>query len=519
MAGFSQRLELRQSQKLIMTPHMRQAIKILSLSNLDLGDFVDTQIRENPLLERAEPVFGEAAPEGDVVNGNTWSLTDPERPGDEFPPNAAEHREPEWGDGIGAIDFGEESRAWQGRNAGFDVKSHSGLDQSATRPLTLREHLLAQIGADLKDPGDRVIAVHLLGLLDDDGYLRVRLDTEARLLGCSMERVECVLSRLQQFDPAGVFARDPKECLALQLRDRNRLDPAMRALLDNLEWLAHCLKTRDISALIRICGVDATDIVDMIEEIRSLDPKPGLAFDPPLAQPVVPDILMRAQLEGGWTVELNADTLPRVLVNNSYYARIRRRTRSAVEKEYLTGCLHAANWLVKALDRRATTILKVATEIVARQDAFFREGVLSLRPLMLRDIADGIGMHESTISRVTSNKYIATPHGVYLLRYFFTAAIPASGGSAAHSAEAVRHRIRALIDAEPADGVLSDEGIVELLRGEGINIARRTVAKYREAVRIPSSVRRGREKRRKVWNGRATSHRDAAWTPRVEPAG
>jgi RNA polymerase sigma-54 factor len=223
----------------------------------------------------------------------------------------------------------------------------------------------------------------------------------------------------------------------------------------------------------------------MIEEIQSLDPRPGLAFDPPLAQPVVPDILMRAQPEGGWVVELNADTLPRVLVNNRYYARVRRGTRSKAERDYLTGQLHAANWLVEALHQRATTILKVATEIVSQQDAFFLHGVPSLRPLIRRDIADAIGMHESTISRVTSNKYMATPRGLYELKYFFTSAIPAADGNGAHSAEAVRHRIRSLIDGEPADGTLSDERIVEVLRREGIDIARRTVVKYRKAMRIP----------------------------------
>ena len=404
-------------------------------------------------------------------------------------------------DGDRAIDFGEGPQSWHGHNGGFDAEAYPGLDQSATRPMTLREHLLAQIGADLRDQDDRIIALHLLGLLDDEGYLRVSLDREARFLGCSTNRVECVLSRLQQFDPPGVFARDLKECLALQLRDRNRCDPAMQALLDNLEFLAHCLAHRDISALVRICSVDGADVADMIAEIQSLDPKPGLAFDPPLAQPVVPDILMRAQPGGGWVVELNADTLPRVLVNNGYYAQIQQNLRSKAEKHYLVGCLHAANWLVKALHQRATTILKVATEIVGQQDAFFRHGVRSLRPLMLRNIADAIDMHESTVSRVTSGKYIATPRGVYLLKYFFTVAIPASGGNDAHSAEAVRHRIRTLIDAEPADGTLSDEHIVELLHRGGIDIARRTVAKYREALRIPSSVQRRRDKRPRAWKG------------------
>ena len=327
-------------------------------------------------------------------------------------------------------------------------------------------------------------------MIDEAGYLRAGLDGIAQLLGCEIARVEAVFARAQQFDPPGVFARDLPECLALQLRDRNRLDPAMQALLDNLPLLA----SRNIPALVRLCGVDAADMAEMIAEIKSLDPRPGLAFDPPLAQPVVPDILMRAQPEGGWLVELNADTLPRVLVNTRYFTRISEATRSKAEKDYLTERLHAANWLVKSLHQRATTILKVAAEIVRQQDAFFRRGVQSLRPLILRDIADAIGMHESTVSRVTSNKYVSTPRGLYELKYFFTSSIPASGGNGAHSAEAVRHRIRGLIDGEPADNTLSDERIVELLQRDGVDIARRTVAKYREAMRIPSSVQRRREK-------------------------
>jgi RNA polymerase sigma-54 factor len=276
----------------------------------------------------------------------------------------------------------------------------------------------------------------------------------------------------------------------LQLRDRNRCDPAMQRLLDNLELLA----LRDLATLMRVCEVDADDLAEMVAEIKSLDPRPGLAFDPPLAQPVVPDIIMRAQPQGGWTVELNSDTLPRVLVNNRYFARVNNAARSKLEREYLADRLQAANWLVKSLHQRATTILKVATEIVRQQDGFFRLGIQSLRPLILRDIAEAIGMHESTVSRVTSNKYMSTPRGLFELKYFFTSAIAASQGGESHSAEAVRFRIRSMIDAENSEDTLSDEKIVELLQHEGVDIARRTVAKYREAMHIPSSVQRRREK-------------------------
>jgi len=481
-----------------MTPQLQQAIKMLQLSNLELADYVDGEIEQNPLLERSEgdsedtPQFVES--NGTEVNASTVEGTANGVAGSasaEFSTEAVE----QWdatrgGDGDGSADVGGDNQPWRTRNGLGGSNELPALEHAAARPHTLREHLLEQIGADLPNLADRVIAVHLLDQIDEAGYLRESLDDAGERLGCGPDRIASVLERLQELDPPGVFARDLRECLALQLRDRNRLDPAMQTLLDNLQLLA----ARNGAALMRLCRVDADDLADMIGEIKSLDPRPGLAFDPPQAQPIVPDILMRAQPDGGWIVELNAETLPRVLVNNRYYAKISRATRSKGERDYLTDRLQAANWLIKSLHQRATTILKVATEIVEQQDGFFRHGVQSLRPLILRDIADAIGMHESTVSRVTTNKYIATPRGLFELKYFFTSAIAASRGGEAHSAEAVRFRIRHLIDREAAATTLSDERIVELLQAEGVDIARRTVAKYREAMRIPSSVQRRREK-------------------------
>ena len=496
--GFSQRLELRQSQALVMTPQLQQAIKMLQLSNIELADFVEAEIEQNPLLEHGER-DGDEAPIGETdpvvaeVNGAPVVLAE-ELPGvlaGDLAGDAAEHWTAESGaEGDGSVDRGGETQPWQTRNGSRHDEDMRGIDQAAARPRTLREHLIEQIGADLPDVADRVIGFHLLDQLDEAGYLRSGLDGAAERLGCPTARVERVLARLQEFDPPGVFARDLPECLGLQLRDRNRLDPAMQLLLDNLPLLA----ARNAPALLRICGVDAEDLAEMVAEIKSLDPRPGHAFDPPLAQPVIPDIIMRAQPEGDWLVELNADTLPRVLVNNRYYARISGAARNKAEREYLTDRLQAANWLVKSLHQRATTILKVAAEIVRQQDGFFRHGVQALRPLILRDVADAIGMHESTVSRVTTNKYMATARGLFELKYFFTSSIAASHGGDAHSAEAVRFRIRGLIDGEPLNETLSDERIVELLLKEGVDIARRTVAKYREAMRIPSSVQRRREK-------------------------
>ena len=233
----------------------------------------------------------------------------------------------------------------------------------------------------------------------------------------------------------------------------------------------------------------------MIKEVKRLNPKPGLKYGSSPTQPIVPDVLVRALPDGSFHVELNSDTLPRVLVNQSYYATVCKAATRKEDRTYLSDCLQTANWLVKSLDQRARTILKVGQEIVRQQDAFFTYGVRHLRPLNLKTVADAISMHESTVSRVTANKYMATNRGLFELKYFFTSAIAATCDGDAHSSEAVRHRIREMIDAEPASDVLSDDKIVERLKGDGIDIARRTVAKYREALRIPSSVQRRRLKR------------------------
>jgi RNA polymerase sigma-54 factor len=301
-----------------------------------------------------------------------------------------------------------------------------------------------------------------------------------------------VLDSLQQLDPPGVFARSLSECLAIQLRARDRLDPAMAALLDNLELLAR----RDFASLKRICGVDEEDLIDMLAEIRKLDPKPGTGFEASPSEAIVPDVVVRAAPDGSWAIELNAETLPRVLVNQTYYATVSKHApKNSADHAFLTDCLQTANWLTRSLDQRAKTIIKVATEIVRQQDAFLMHGVDHLRPLNLKTVADAIKMHESTVSRVTSNKYMLTPRGLFELKYFFTVSIGSAEGGDSHSAESVRHRIRNMIVLESPDAVLSDDDIVDILKKGGVDIARRTVAKYREAMNIASSVQRRREKR------------------------
>ena len=492
--AISQRLDLRQTQSLVMTPQLQQAIKLLQMSNLELGDFVEQELEQNPLLERDDsdpeaPVAAEAAAASETAGADATTATLDGGTANLSGDDAEVWQAQSGADGDGAVDFGGEPEAWKTqRSAGGGDTDLPGLEETLTQHPSLRDHLLSQLNCDMADTGDRMIGRLLIEQIDEAGYLRADLDEVAAGLGTDLGHVEAVLRRLQRFDPAGIFARDLAECLAIQLRERGRLDPCMALLLDNLPLLA----SREIQQLLRICGADAEDLAEMVAEIKALDPKPGLTFDGVSAQPVVPDILMRVQPSGDWLIELNGETLPRVLVNAHYYSTVSRTPAGRAAREYLSERYQSANWLVKSLHQRATTILKVATEIVRQQDAFFRHGIAYLRPLILRDIADEIGMHESTVSRVTANKCIATPRGLFELKYFFTSSIPAANGAEAHSAAAVKFRIKSLIDAET--DILSDDRLVELLRGDGIDIARRTVAKYREALRIPSSILRRREK-------------------------
>jgi RNA polymerase sigma-54 factor len=496
------KLEMRQGQSLVMTPQLQQAIKLLQLSSLEIAAYVEQELESNPLLERADG--GESASEtrddasqtdraaADAVIVQDATTDSAERDSGasldaEFEavyPDAspADGAEPGFSEGSGI--FPER----RGGNA-FD-EENADLEQVPSRDVTLREHLLAQLAMEIPDPIDRAIGASLIDQVDEAGYLSAPLAETAARLDCPLTQVEAVLARLQRFDPPGIAARSLKECLALQLQDRNRYDPAIAKLLDHLDLLAR----RDMAQLMKVCGVDSEDMADMIRELKRLDPKPGLAFDRPVLQTMIPDVFVRRDGQGGWRVELNNDTLPRVLVNMRYFTRVSGKAVAKADRTYLSECLATANWLVRSLDQRANTILKVASEIVRQQDAFFNHGVRHLRPLNLRAIAEAISMHESTVSRVTTSKYMATPRGIFELKYFFTASIAAADGGAAHSAEAVRDRIRDLIANETADAVLSDDQIVDILRRSGIDIARRTVAKYREALRLPSSVQRRRAK-------------------------
>ncbi len=476
-----------------MTPQLQQAIKLLQLSNQELAEYVEAELERNPLLVRDEGDASDAPlPAADLPDTTTLDLG---LPTGESAQEALDAPREDINNGDSAADAAvagssgpsaetDWSKAGSGRQVGDDIDFEGNL----TQDKSLREHLTDQVRLAGLSAAETLIALRLIDDTDEGGYCRADLAEVGEVLGAPLSDVQAVLSICQGFEPTGVMARSLSECLALQLIERDRLDPAMKALVENLDLAAK----HDITKLVAVCGVDKADVLDMLAELKSLTPRPGAAFAGDAAAAVAPDVFVREMPNGMFAVELNTETLPRVLVDRAYYAEVSTLPMREQEKEFVSECAASANWLIKSLDQRARTILKVSSEIVRQQDAFFAHGVAHLRPLNLKQVADAIGMHESTVSRVTSNKYMSTPRGLLELKYFFSAAIPSTGGGEAHSAEAVRHRIKELIENEGSTAVLSDDQIVETLREFGVDIARRTVAKYRESLCIPSSVVRRR---------------------------
>ena len=485
---------MRQGQSLVMTPQLQQAIKLLQLNNIELAEYVDAEIERNPLLERGDG--SEAVTKDEVVEAPAQSSElklDENAAMNEARENLDASRddtyEPDSPSEMQSAAAGPSSSLdWSNTGSSKSASEDFDFESVLSSEKSLHDHLEEQLVRSGLNDRDLFIAARLIGEVEDDGYFRADLAEIAMMLAVDYADVERVLGVCQGFDPAGVMARNVPECMALQLKDKNRFDPAMDQLLKNLDLVVK----QSHKKLAEICGVSRDDLADMLVDLRSLTPRPGAAFETDRSPAITPDVFVRELPNGMFAVELNSDTLPRVLIDRTYYAEVSRVSKTDDEKNFVSECHAGANWLVKSLEQRARTILRVSQEIVRQQDGFFARGVEALRPLNLKTVADAVDMHESTVSRVTSNKYMATPRGVFELKYFFSAAIPATGGGEAHSAEAVRHRIKTLISSECADAVLSDDQIVERLRAHGVDIARRTVAKYRESLRIPSSVERRR---------------------------
>ncbi|HET9627993.1 MAG TPA: RNA polymerase factor sigma-54 [Novosphingobium sp.] len=484
------RLDLRQSQSLVMTPQLQQAIKLLALSNLEIEAFIGEALEANPLLDLDAPT---AAADDNVLPDEVRRTTLESSPVDQLigEGRAADDRpldidattldtDRDTGDFAALADRPLASSG----SDGPDIAEQGGPSE------TLAEHLHGQVGAQARDAGTAFIAHALVDHLDEAGYLTTSLQEFAAGLGITQGEAEHGLDLVQSLDPTGVGARSLSECLALQAREADRYDPCMARLLDNLDLLAR----GELARLKRMCGVDDEDFAGMLAELRGYDPKPGLRFGSAGGEPVVPDVLVRARADGGWSIAINQATLPRLVVNRSYYVELRGACADKASRGWLSDKLADANWLLKALDQRQKTILKVAAEIVRQQDGFFRHGVSHLKPLTLRAVAETIGMHESTVSRVTSNKYLNCARGTFELKYFFTSGVASADGDGAVSAEAVKAAIRQLIDSEDPGAILSDDTLVDLLKTRGFDLARRTVAKYREAIGLGSSVQRRRQK-------------------------
>ncbi len=488
------RLDLRQSQQLVMTPQLQQAIKLLAASNLEIESFIGEALEANPLLEAGGVSREETGPASEPDDVPREEFTS-----DQLMAQAQGESEAPLDIDTGALDRDRDTgEANTPVDAEWGAAGGSGLggedlpDFEATKAaeLSLGEHLDGQIGSLACSDKEAFIARHIAGLLDDAGYLASDLREIAYDLGVTLDEVEDALEVIHMCDPTGVGARDLAECLILQAREANRYDPSMAKLLDNLELVAK----GEVARLKRLCEVDDEDLADMLRELREYDPKPGLAFAPSSNDAVVPDVLLTANDTGGWDIAINEATLPRLVVNRNYYVELNAGSADAEAQGWLKEKLADAHWLIRALDQRQKTILKTAAEIVKQQDGFFRRGVSELRPLTLREVAEQIDMHESTISRVTSNKYLHCDRGTFELKYFFTSGVASSDGEGA-SSEAIKARIKALTDAEDPKKVLSDQKLADMLNEEGFDLARRTVAKYREAVGIGSSAQRRRQKK------------------------
>ena len=469
------RLDIRQSQQLVMTQQLQQAIKLLALSSLEVEAVISEELAKNPLLEVERDDRGE-------------ERTDSGEHGEDAPEihDSMDH----FGDGDGALDYDSNEAAFETDSAPDLPMSEAAeafdFDRLEYRAHSLAEHLSDQV-AGLGGEAGRIVEAIILELRDT-GYLETPLELIAMSLEVSMEAVEAGLGVVQSLEPAGVGARSLSECLALQAKAADRYDPAMARLIENLDLLA---KGR-MADLRRICGVDEEDLADMVRELRAYDPKPGCEFSEKPAEDITPDVFVR-ETKKGWSVELNADALPRVLVNRQYHAELKAGAEDKDSKAWLADHLASANWLVKALDQRAQTIVKTVMEIVKQQEAFFREGVGALKPLTLSTVAEAIEMHESTVSRVTSNKYLICDRGMFELKYFFSSGVGAADSDEGASAIAVKAAIKKLIDEE--EKILSDDALVKALKEQGYDLARRTVAKYREAMGIGSSVQRRRQRK------------------------
>ena len=491
------RIEIKQSQSLLMTPQLRQAINLLQMSNLELNELLSKELENNPFLEREDDRLA------DAEISSQPSIDDYTQ---EKQPNSEEDYAPDIDYDNSFDDYASDREGYEGNNdyswsEYASSKNHNAdeefdfFEKKLSSKPSLYELLDQQISLNFPHPKDKIIASRLSAFLDESGYFRGNIRDIATKLNLPVEDIENILRIMQGFEPSGIFARDLKECLSIQLKDLNRLDPQMQKLLDNLELLGQ----RKFKELKKICAADDEDLATMIADIKMLNPKPAADYHSDTASNIIPDVFVRTNKQGDYLIELNNMSLPRLLINKEYYSEIKNISGKNKEaKRYIKEQLGHAGFLMKALHQRATSILRVCEEIVRNQREFFEKGIDYLKPMLLRDVAEALEMHESTISRVTTNKYMHTPRGIFELKYFFSAAAGTYTGDENTSVISIKHQIKQLIENEEPQNILSDDKIVELMAQKGIKIARRTVNKYREAMGIPTSAERKRQKRNQI---------------------
>lgn len=489
------KIEIRQSQSLLMTPSLRQAINILQMSNLELNELVEKELENNPLLEKEDDRIENFEPE----QKNIDSYDEPQTPlpEDESPDIDYDNQ---FDDDFASDREGYENGNdydWQdySKSKGTAGEDFDYIEKKLSGSKSLYRFLEEQISTLFTHGKEKIIALHLTEFLDESGYFRGDIKSIAQKLNTNETEISNILSQLQTLEPSGIFATSLSQCLSIQLKDLNRYDPMIEKLLQNLELLA----ARKFKELKKICETNDEDLASMINDIKSLNPKPAANFAGGITGYVIPDVFVRTNKYGEYIVELNNMSLPRVLINREYYSEIKNVVaKDKQAKRYLKEQLGNAGFLVKAMHQRAVTMLRVSEEIVKTQRDFFEHGIEHLKPMALKDIAEAVEMHESTISRVTNNKFISTPRGIFELKYFFTQAAETYTGQEGASTLSIKHKIKKLIEEEDEKDILSDDRIVELMAAQGVKIARRTVNKYRESMGIPTSAERKRIKRNKL---------------------
>jgi len=471
-------LEIKQSpklvQQLVITPQLQQAIKLLQLTRVELVDLIQDEIKENPLLELSEVDEGdEAEKDGQPKNVGQKEKTPEVK-----------------GEGEGNDDFDWESYLENYNLASYrgslDTEEKPSFESFISKKTTLGDHLIWQLRLSDVTEEEHQIGRWIIGNIDEDGYLKATIEEVARETGADEGRAEGVLKRIQQFDPVGVGARDLKECLLIQLRALEVRDPIADQIVSH--YLPH-LKNRNLQHIGKKLGISPERVMESMKLISELEPKPGRAFGADEARTIIPDVFVY-KIEGDYVIALNEDEVPRLRIN-ALYRNVLSTQSSAQEgdRKYIQDKLKSALWLIKSIYQRQKTIYKVTESIVKFQSEFLDKGVNYMKPLVLRDVADDIQMHESTISRATNNKYVHTPQGIFELKFFFNNSISSIRGED-YASESVKHLIKEIIARENPRNPFSDEKIAKVLRGYNINIARRTVAKYREALRILSSNER-----------------------------